>query len=336
MSRVLFEVSLSLGLLNLLIAGLVISNRFIVRIRDRRHAAAVERLRPVLLDWIEGDADTIPPPSTRAERRALLELLSKYGRSLTGDSRKQVTQLARDLDLMVVLLSETRSFRAWKRAAAAFRIGDVGDRQSTRLVHLLSDRDRRVRNAATRSLGKQRAVEGVAPIVLALSDGGVARAVGGQALLDIGPAAATSLVGLMASQNPEVRAAAAELLGRIGSAEHGRTLVHHLHDPAANVRVAIVRALGRLGGSAASEAIPQMLDDQVPYVRAAAATAVGVLGSPTDVPRLLKLVVDPDHLPAHAAASALAELDPEAALLLAEQTSNRHLLAATDLQKALR
>ena len=92
-------------------------------------------------------------------------------------------------------------------------------------MSLLDDPNRNVRNAATRSLGKQRAVEGVAPIVLALSEGRVARAVGGQALIDIGPVAVDSLAGLMHAQSPDVRAVAAELLGAALRRERDRRAI---------------------------------------------------------------------------------------------------------------
>lgn len=336
MTPLLIDISLAFGVINLLIAGLVVGNRFIVRARQRRHDDALQRLRPVLLDWIGGDTDTIPPPAARPEREALIELLAKYGRSLTGEGRKRVTDLATRLHLVGDLVYDTASFSAWKRARAAFRLGDLGDAQQWRLITLLSDRDRRVRNAAARSLGKQGSVEAVAPIVLALSDGRVARAVGGQALLDIGPVAATSLAALMDSDTTEVREAAAELLGRIGTIEHSRILAEHLADLAPTVRVSVVRALGRLGGRSVSETVPALLDDDVPFVRAAAATTLAAIGSTAHIPVLLELVEDPEYLPARAAALALAEMDPDLARTESERTANPHLVEAADLWAASR
>jgi HEAT repeat protein len=331
MNPVLIELSLAFGLLNMIIALLVIGNRFIVRLRDRRHAAAIESLRFGLLEWISGEAPSVAPPRNSVEGKALVDLLSKYGRSLTGDGRRRVVELADQLHLTTSLLIQTRSALSWRRAAAAFRLGDLGDRQSWRLVALLDDRNRQVRNAAARSLGKQRAVEGVAPIVLALSEGRVARAVGGQALIDIGPDAVESMAGLMHSQSPDVRAVAAELLGRLGTVSQAGVLTRHLHDNSANVRVAVVRALGRLGGRAAAESIRHVLDDQTAYVRAAAATSVAALGDLDSVPRLLEMVDDTEYLPARAAAIAITELSPETARSEAAAAGNEHLQEAVDL-----
>jgi hypothetical protein len=270
----LLDLSIGFGVLNLLVAGLVVANRFILRAQQRRYDLASERLKPIVLDWIDGET-TEANTASRLERQVLADLLARYGRALTGEGRGHIVELADREELRADLLRATRSRSPWKRARAAFRLGDVGGDESARLIELVSDRDRRVRNAAVRSLGKQRSVEAVSTIVLALSSGSVARAVGGQALIEIGSAAAGGLASLLESSRPEVRSTAAELLGRLGSAEHAPRVAEHLSDHDATVRVAAVRALGRLGGRAASLAVPRLLEDQIAFVRAAAATALG-------------------------------------------------------------
>jgi HEAT repeat protein len=199
------------------------------------------------------------------------------------------------------------------------------------LVSMLDDPDRRVRNAAARSLGKQGAVEGVEPIVLALSAGAVSRAIGGQALIDIGAPAAESLVRLLDSRIREVRATAAELLGRVGNIEHAKILTGQLNHPDAEVRVAVVRALGRLGGRLAAQSVQSLLSDPVPYVRGAAATAVGRLGGAGAIDRLIEMATDDEFLPAHAAAMAAKELDPERVMAAAASGTSPHLVEASDL-----
>jgi HEAT repeat protein len=58
--------------------------------------------------------------------------------------------------------------RAWRRASAAFRLGDIGNEAAAAaLIDALSDPDRDVRIAATRSLGRLRAPEAGAGLVAA-------------------------------------------------------------------------------------------------------------------------------------------------------------------------
>lgn len=330
MTTLLIEISITLAIVNVAMAALVVGNRFVIRRSELRYAAAVTRMRPILLDWIDGE-DVAVPRFRSLERRAFTDLLSKYGRSLRGDGRTRVAELALHTGLVTEVATATSDRRAWRRAAAAYRIGDIGSDHHTLLIPLLTDPDRRVRNAAARSLGKQGSVEGVAPIVVALSSGGVARAVGGQALIDIGSPAADALGHLLDSHIREVRSTAAELLGRVGTVEHARTLVGHLHHPDPEVRVAVVRALGRLGGRVAASALLPLLDDPIPYVRAATATSIGQLGRADAIDALLEMAGDDTYLPAHAAAHAAMALDPDAVLAASEATESPHLHEVADL-----
>lgn len=330
MTDLLLEISIALAIVNVTVATLVVANRFLLKRAERRYQAAVQRTRPILLDWIDGE-DVRIPVLNAVERRAFVDLLAKYGRSLRGDGRRRVSDLARDAGLLSELVRQTTSRRAWRRAAAAYRLGDIGLDDTDLLVEMLADRDRRVRNAAARSLGKQRAVDGVAPIVIALSTGAVARAVGGQALIDIGATAADALGELLDSRIREVRSTAAELLGRVGTVEHARLLAGQLDHPDPEVRVAVTRALGRIGGRVAAASLPPLLSDPVPYVRAAAAGALGRLGRPDGATALIAMAIEDDYLPAHAAALAARELDPAAVLEAADATGAPCLVEAADL-----
>jgi hypothetical protein len=327
---VLIEISIVLAMINLAVAVFVVGNRFVIRRAENRYGAALARTRPIMLDWIDG-IEVVIPTMRPVEQRAFINLLAKYGRSLRGDGRRRVTELAERTELTGVVLKMTRSRRAWRRAAGAFRLGDIGADHTGLLVSMLSDPDRRVRNAAARSLGKQGSIAAVAPIVVSLSSGDVARAVGGQALIDIGASAADALARLLESQTREVRATAAELLGRVGTTDHGQILVDHLDNPDPEVRVAVVRSLGRLGGRVAASAVRPLLSDPVPFVRAAAATSMARLGNSDATAALIEMAKVDSFLPAHAAAQAAAELDPEWVVAAADATHSPHLVEAADI-----
>lgn len=334
MRPVLIQATLVMVSFNLLLTLAVIVNRFVTTAIDRRYTAALAKVRPEVLGWIDGD--DVDLDLQGRERRALTELLARYGRAMHGEARTRLAALSRELGICQEVAAGLGSRRGWKRAAAAFRLGDLGAEAITELIVALADPDRRVRNAAARSLGRLEAVEAVEPLVVALAGGRIARAVAGQALLDIGTAAALKLDRLLSSPDPQVRAAAAELLGRL-AVGHSPILVAAVEDPNPVVRVAVARAFGRLGTRSAARVLPEMLDDPVAYVRAAAATASADLGLKEQVSRLLVMALHDEYVPATAAARAIGMLEP--LLLLAAETDPEafpHLIEARDLLEVRR
>ncbi|MDH4118113.1 MAG: HEAT repeat domain-containing protein [Acidimicrobiia bacterium] len=301
MTTQLIALSIALGVVNIVIAGAVVLNRLVARYSDRRYRRAVEQVRPIVLSAIAGDAVSLGVRS-RIELLATGDLLAKYGRNLSGDGRVHVNELAERSGVIDALVRGSQSRRSWKRAACVYRLGDLGRNQAELLIVRLSDSDRRVRNAAARSLGKQRCTEGVRPIAYAFGRGTIARAVGAQALIDIGPPAADALARLLSSGPVLVQAGAAELLGRLGTVSHSSLLAEAMdhHDP--EVRVAAVRALGRIGARSAAARILPVLGDPVPFVRSAAATALGALGSRDAIDALTVMAESDEYLPARAAA----------------------------------
>lgn len=84
---------------------------------------------------------------------------------------------------------------------------------------------------------------------------------------------------LRLDEEPEVRAAAAVALGRIGDSTGLRGLLEGLKDPAPEVRVAAALALGRLRGDGAVTGLSRALaSDSSWWVRHAAAIALGGAG----------------------------------------------------------
>ncbi len=96
------------------------------------------------------------------------------------------------------------------------------------------------------------------------------------------------LVGRLTDQNPEVVAAAAELLGLTGSPPalpHLTPLLRHRADV---VREAAVRALAEVGGREISRPIMPALKDESSAVRAAAARAIAAGGDPASTTVLVR------------------------------------------------
>ena len=81
------------------------------------------------------------------------------------------------------------------------------------------------------------------------------------------------------SKNWQVRQAAAEALGRIGSKEAVPHLIEALKDEDWNVRFKAAEALGEIGSKEAAPHLIEALKDENLNVRKAAAEALGEIGS---------------------------------------------------------
>jgi HEAT repeat protein len=133
--------------------------------------------------------------------------------------------------------------------------------------------------------------------------------------------------------NVDVRAKAAEALGRFGDPRVVELLILALRDPEEGVRAAAAEALGRLGDAQAVEPLILALRDPDVRVRAAAAEALGRLGDPRAVEPLILALRDPDVGVRAKAAEALGRLgDPRAVEPLIEAQADQEMsvwMAAT-------
>ncbi len=303
--------------------------------RDRLTSAAEARLRPVALALVEGEA---PEPGSLSGREGavLAKVLARYARRLHGSARGQIAAFFEAGGHVDHELRALGSRRAWQRATAAFVLGDMGSDQAVpALIQALGDPRREVRSAASRSLGRLGPVEAVEPIVYALAERKLPWAVGGQALLAIGPAALPELRALEARAEPGVRAAAVELVGHVGTASDGELLLERLQDSSADVRAKAAVALGRLGAAVASADLRRSLQDRMPFVRAAAAAALGMIGDRDAIEDLSAGARSDGFDAAGAAAAALAQIDPRAVLAVATAPgAGPHLREMADLLEA--
>jgi HEAT repeat protein len=209
-------------------------------------------------------------------------------------------------------LARLNSRRPWRRATAAFALGDMGSsRAIPDLIERLQDSEPDVRAAGARSLGRLGATDAVEPLVDGFAANRLPRSVAGQALLSIGSSAVRGLRVLNEAEGPVARAFAVELIGLLGDASDEDVLVERLRDTSAEVRAKAARALGRLGAEGAMLELAERLDDHVVFVRAAAATALAAVGDHRVVARLVALAQQDEFEAARAAAEAAAHLDPE-------------------------
>lgn len=324
--------ALVLAALSVLFVALLVGRRVSLARAERRREADVARLLPLALELVEGER-TQPPKLSRRDQVTLASVLGSYARVLRGDARENIGAYFRGSAALRYELSALGSRRPWRRATAAYVLGDMSSSSAVpALLEALGDDSRDVRTSAARSLGRLGAAEAVEPIVHALAGRSVPRSVAGQALLELGGPALPELRRLLDDGDAPTRAIAAELLGLIGGAAEGAMLLQGLVDASAEVRAKAARALGRVGAGTAAAGLRVALDDRVPFVRVAAARALGELGDRDAVPRLLELAADERFEVAQAGAQAVLAIDPGAvARAAAAPGAGPHLHEAADL-----
>ncbi|MBV9604899.1 MAG: HEAT repeat domain-containing protein [Solirubrobacterales bacterium] len=302
--------------------------------RRARHREEVEaRLRPAALELLH--AGTEPPADLSVEEKeALADLLGRYARAVRGPTHDHIVEyFAREgmLDRELAVLAQAR--KGWRRATAAFRLGDIGSVDAApALVRALEDPDRSVRIAAARSLGRLRVPDAGAALVAAAAQRRAPAGLVRWALLQVGPPALPELRALLSSPNERERAAALQLIGLLGGPSDAAEAEARLRDSSALVRTQAARALGRVGGERNLAALLGALEDRIPPVRGAAATSLGYLRDPRALDALTEHAErDPFFEVAREAARAAARIDLPAATLSASGSGSEHLREAVDL-----
>jgi HEAT repeat protein len=309
------------------------ARRVVLARRERRHAEAEQRVRPLAIALVEGE-DLEGPALSEDDQTVLAEVLSRYSRMLSGDAAVRIAEYFRARGGLETALARLRSRRTWKRAAAAYALGDMQCAEAAPdLLTALEDRKGDVRAAAARSLGRLGASDLTLPLIEALLARRVPRGIAGVALVELGPAAVPELRRIADHPEPQVRATAVTLLGLVGDSGDSAVAARALRDPSAEVRAAAAEALGRIGTSSTETDLRAALGDRAHFVRALAAGSLGAIDAAAALPKLLEIARTDRFRPARAAAQAVARIDPRALREAAVQPgAGPHLHEAADLE----
>jgi HEAT repeat protein len=178
------------------------------------------------------------------------------------------------------------------------------------VLERLSDRDRFVREAAVRALGRigdPRALPSLGELFR--EPGPVGAGVVYDALVAFGPQAEGVFAGGLRSGLEQVRIASCFGLAAVSAPKTTRGLVAPLlADGSAAVRSAAAEALGRSGGGSVPEGLAKATLDDIPAVRTAAVAALGSFDDRCAVDVALAALRDPDRDTAIRAAESLVRL----------------------------
>ena len=298
-----------IGIAVALVVILVVARAVRVR-REARTARESARLRPLLVELLAGDGDTVPVGELNRHEASLLEILA--GELLTkvrGEGRDRLAAFF--VESGTVAEAERRCLRSGvtRRAAAVDFLGTVGHEASAGTVRqLVRDRSFLVRTAAVRTMGRLGTPDDV-PRLLGSLEGErtVPFATAADALTNLGPSAIPRLRDGLREPNVLGRAACAEVLGLLGAVDAVEDLLAHLHPVEDDeVRIRCARALGRIGTPRALLPLTRLVSPtEPPGVRAVAVQALGRLGGRPTITALIPRLDDDDHRVARNAATAL-------------------------------
>jgi HEAT repeat protein len=185
-------------------------------LRNRKRREIEAEWRPRVVAFVE-DGETLPEVASGKKHAIVVDLLATYARMVRGDGRRRVIAHLGADGTIASEVAALQGRKPWRRAAAAHRLGDIGDEQAVGpLVKALDDEDRDVRTAAARSLGRLQRPEAVEPLLAAVVQRAVPEALVRWALLEIGKPALPHLRRLMEHPEPAQRSAAVQLGGLLG------------------------------------------------------------------------------------------------------------------------
>jgi HEAT repeat protein len=329
---VLAIAALALSACSVAMLAVLVVRRWYVASREVRRRTMEDRLKGVALELLH-EGVTPPAELTVEEKGALADLLGRYARAVRGETRDRIVDyFSREgtIDRELSVLAEARL--SWRRATAAFRLGDIANESAaSALIAALGDRDRDVRIAAVRSLGRLRVTDAGGPLVAAAAEQRAPDALVRWALLQIGAPLLPELRSLLTSPEERERAAALGLIALLGGPADARDAEERLRDSSALVRAQAARALGRLGSDRNLPGLLGALEDRIPAVRAAAAISLGYLRDPRALGGLGEHVRRDQFDVARECARAMVRVDQGAAAEQAIATGSVQLREAVDL-----
>ncbi|MFW6458455.1 MAG: HEAT repeat domain-containing protein [Halodesulfurarchaeum sp.] len=116
------------------------------------------------------------------------------------------------------------------------------------------------------------------------------------------------LVEALADSDPRVRARVARAIGRIGDPSAAGALVDHLEGEPLTVRREVADALGYLGNQDSLEGLLSIADDESETMRRTVASSLGRFGNPQPLDVLVEMLSDPSDLVRRAAVFSLIEI----------------------------
>jgi HEAT repeat protein len=304
--------------LNLVFIVVVYARRLRELLRDRRAESFRVRFEPILDDLASGSPSASEELQREISRLGELEgpiaasMLLERLRPASPEERAVMHDLLREAGAIELMLRGTRRWRPWRRALAIRTLGWLGATEGVPvLLERLEDRNRYVREASVRALGRIGDERALLPLEKLYLDPGrnVASGFAYGAVVAFGPPAEPVFRQGLQSSDERIRVSSCFGIAAVLDPERCRALLEQmLEDRAPGVRAAASELLGRVGGEQVPAELARASRDYQQSVRRAAATALGSYDDPRALELLLGVLLDPDRHTAVRAGESLIRL----------------------------
>ncbi len=224
----------------------VLTLRGVRMVRGRRDRARDERVRPLVMEVLDGAPVR---PTSRADRRHLVGLVVTMSHAVRGEDRAVLATWLRGAGAVHESRRLMRSVSAVRRAHGVTLYLPLADADPTPIEALLDDRHRNVRLMAAGALGRSASITSLPTLLRRTGEGrhDIPTAVTAMAVLRMSPRTAAPLVAELPAASDSTRPLLLEVIGTLNLLDGRRALEEHLTSPHEASRVAALGALGRLG-----------------------------------------------------------------------------------------
>ena len=290
--------------MNLLVIAVVHVRRLRERSREYRAEHFRARIQQLLAEHgpgTDGDTGLVRRELSRfneLERPIAASIMFERLEVASPEERDTTLAWLRQVGAIEVLLRSARRWPPWRRALAIRMLGVAGAEEAVPvLIERLTDRSRRVREAAARALGRIGDVRALPALAeLYMQPGRVGAGIVYEALLGFGSAAARVFSEGLHSPNEHVRVPSVFGVGAALEPAVGRSrLARTLGDESAMVRAATADVLGRIGGNEVTEELARASRDEECIVRRAAVSALASYDDQRAVQLALSALDDADR-----------------------------------------
>jgi HEAT repeat protein len=246
------------------------------------------------------------------ERPVAASMLLERLRPASPEQRAAMLELVRELDAIDPMLAGTAHRRPWRRALALKTLGWLRAKEGVPVaLERLADRNRYVRDASVRALGRiadERALLELEKLYLD-PDRNVSSGFAYEAVVAFGPSAEPVFRQGLRSPDETIRVCSCFGIGSTLEPGRSRALLEGmLGDASPAVRAAAAETLGRIGGEQVTPELARASRDYQQSVRRAAAAALGSYDDSLALELLLGALIDRDHITAVRAGESLLRL----------------------------
>lgn len=265
----------------------------------------------------------------RLPRRVQRAVVEQLAVSVTGEEGRRVTAVAEELGLVAAARRRCSSPWWWRRLLGAYQLNIYRPDDDTRL-NLLDDRNAAVRSQAIEWAGDARRADLASRLAAALHDrSALCRYTAADSILRTGALIVDCLVSELDDRTGLEQARLMRVLARRPDPRYRDAAIAAAGDADLPPRrAAAAGLLGAIGSPDAGDVLVGLLSDGDASVRAAAAEALRKLGYTPAAPALVPLLRDPDFTVRRAAGAALAGIGPAGTLLLRHHVDDDDCLAS--------